>query len=345
MSPNQRWSDPRCTDLDMPYGGRFIELSDGRLFTVQNNTTLYSSDDGKTWEDGGPVYTGRKPGVPGSGPMIKTEDGVIVMLFADMSTFRSSSRGWIDAAGRAADDVRLDVWSVRSLDEGQTWQDRHRVLEGYCGAMINMIQMSRNGPIVAPIQDLWYDPDRNVQPVFTSGDNGKSWTKSNVIDLGGHGHHDGAMESIVIELNDRRVWMLIRTNWDYFWEAYSMDEGLSWRIIQPTDIDASSAPGYILRLASGRMVLVWNRLYPEGSTSYQRRAGAYSNVPGSWHREELSIAFSEDDGNSWTDPVVLAKEETGLSYPYIFERRPGELWITTGFQGALQVSIKEEEWV
>ena len=73
------------------------------------------------------------------------------------------------------------------------------------------------------------------------------------------------------------------------------------------------------------MVLVWNRLYPEGSTSYQRRAGAYSNVPGSWHREELSIAFSEDDGNSWTDPVVLAKEETGLSYPYIFERRPGEL--------------------
>ena len=100
--------------------------------------------------------------------------------------------------------------------------------------MINMIQMSRNGPIVAPIQDLWYDPDRNVQPVFTSGDNGKSWTKSNVIDLGGHGHHDGAMESIVIELNDRRVWMLIRTNWDYFWEAYSMDEGLSWRII-PAD--------------------------------------------------------------------------------------------------------------
>ena len=315
MPASQRWTDPRCTDLDMPYGGRFIELSDGRLFTVQNNTTLFSSDDGKTWEDGGPVYTGRKPGVPGSGPMIKTEDGVIVMLFADMSTFRSSSRGWNDAAGKAPDDVRLDVWSIRSLDEGQTWQDRHRVLEGYCGAMINMIQMSRNGPIVAPIQDLWYDPDRNVQPVFTSGDNGKSWTKSNVIDLGGHGHHDGAMESIVIELNDRRVWMLIRTNWDYFWEAYSMDEGLSWRVIQPTNIDASSAPGYILRLASGRMVLVWNRLYPEGATSYQRRAGAYSSEPGSWHREELSIAFSEDDGASWTDPVVLAKEETGPLLP------------------------------
>ncbi len=345
MPASQRWTDPRCTDLDMPYGGRFIELSDGRLFTVQNNTTLFSSDDGKTWEDGGPVYTGRKPGVPRSGPMIKTEDGAIVMLFADMSTFRSSSRGWNDAAGKAPDDVRLDVWSIRSLDEGQTWQDRHRVLEGYCGAMINMIQMSRNGPIVAPIQDLWYDPDRNVQPVFTSGDNGKTWTKSNVIDLGGHGHHDGAMESIVIELNDRRVWMLIRTNWDYFWEAYSMDEGLSWRVIQPTNIDASSAPGYILRLASGRMVLVWNRLYPVGATSYQRRAGAYSSEPGSWHREELSIAFSEDDGASWTDPVVLAKEETGLSYPYVFERRPGELWITTGFQGALQVSIKEEEWV
>lgn len=345
MSESKRWIDPRCTVLDLPYSGPFVELGDGRIFTVEENTTLYSSDEGKNWTDRGKAYTGRKPGIPGSCKLIRTEDGVVVMVYMDYSTAKSSATGWNDANGKAADDKRLDIWSIRSLDEGETWQDRHRILEGYCGALLNMIQMSRNGPIVVPVMDMWPDPDRIVQGVFTSGDNGKSWTKSNFIDLGGHGHHDGAMESIVVELNDRKLWMLIRTSWDYFWEAYSMDEGLSWRIIQPTNIDASSAPGDILRLASGRIVLVWNRLYPEGKDTYLRRSGAYSSEPASWHREELSIAFSEDDGGTWSDPVVMARDETGLSYPHIFERRPGEIWVTTGFQGALRVSTKEEDWV
>ena len=41
---------------------------------------------------------------------------------------------------------------------------------------------------------------------------------------------------------------------------------------------------------------------------------------------------SQDDGKTWTKPVVLARQKDGqLSYPYCLERRPGELWVIAGF--------------
>ena len=108
-------------------------------------------------------------------------------------------------------------------------------------------------------------------------------------------------------------------------------------------IEASTSPAYLARLASGRMVLLWNRLYPEGQDSFLRRSKPYSEVEASWHREELSMAFSEDEGNTRTEPLVVAREkDTWISYPYLFEPRPGLLWITT-LQGDLKVSAQEED--
>lgn len=68
---------------------------------------------------------------------------------------------------------------------------------------------------------------------------------------------------MVVELTDGRLMMLIRTNLDQFWRAYSDDGGLYWRTIGPSGIDVSSAPGWLARLRSGRVVLVWNRLNSE----------------------------------------------------------------------------------
>ena len=49
----------------------------------------------------------------------------------------------------------------------------------------------------------------------------------------------------------------------------------------------------------------------------------------SWHREELSIALSEDDTRTWAEPVAISRQKDGqIGYPFIFE--PGELWITAG---------------
>jgi hypothetical protein len=142
--------------------------------------------------------------------------------------------------------------------------------------------------------------------------------------------------------------MLLRTNLDLFWSAYSSDNGLSWRVLHPSDLDASSAPGYLIRLASGRLALVWNRLYPQGQTSCPRRGGQLCEAQASWHRAELSFALSEDDGQSWGAPVVIARESGGsLSYPYLYERRPGLLWVFTHFgsKPPLRISLREGGFV
>ena len=366
-----RWIDPRCAELDLPPGiaGPFVEMADGSLMTVDGNATRVSQDNGSSWSDPRPIYEGPKPGIPGvSSPfldeigdrmgwlVLRTHDGTLVLLYIDRSTHLFA---WDDSTGKPVANLRADVWAIRSLDKGQTWVDRQMIMEGYCGALITMIQ-TKSGKVVVPVQQMMYDPGRSGTQTFVSADDGKTWKRSNIIDLGGHGHHDGGFEATLAELGDGRLLMLIRTPLDQFWQALSTDEGLSWRVIRPTGIDASNAPGYLARLASGRLVFVWNWLYPQGENGYVRSSGQSTQVMSSHHREELSIAFSEDDSSTWNEPVVLAVQKRGspplvldarrkvnmdgLSYPWVYERRPGELWVTSRFQGHLRVSINEEDF-
>jgi len=324
--------------------GPFARLADGSVMTVRDNATLVTGDGGRTWSEPRIMYRGSGPGRPSrSGELVRTRDGVLVYVYMDLENFKWS---WSVAKREAGREIALDVWVIRSLNEGRTWVGRKRIFEGYCGALIDMIETS-TGEIVVPVQRLVPDPSRHAICVYVSGDSGKSWAPSNVIDLGGHGHHDGAMEPTLVELADGRLWMLIRTNLDQFWEAYSSDKGRSWRVIEPSGIDASSSPGYMLRLASGRLALVWNRLLATGRKRYVGRGGdcQLSANPASWQREELSLAFSEDDGKSWSEPaVVLRVKGGGPSYPCIFEPGPGELWISSRFGDRLLMSLLESDF-
>ena len=346
MTDHDRWElDPRCTRLpDFPEGvsGQFVRLENGDLLAVKDNTTIVSKDDGVSWSKRGPVHDGPKPG-PGIPSkhyvLVQTESGTTVMVYMDSA----EKWGWDDDTGKADPDVRIDVWSARSLDGGQTWRDRHMIMQGYCGALITMIQLS-SGEIVVPVSDLLRDPDRVAVMSYVTEDDGKSWRQGNIIDLGGHGHHDGAMEPTLAELKDGSVLMLIRTNLDYLWEARSLNKGRYWRVIQPTKIDASSAPASIRRLDSGRLCLVWNRLYLQGMNSGPRRGGQYSEVEASWQRTEISIAFSEDEAQSWTEPQVFLSlhGRYGFAYPSIFEPSPGLLWINSRYRA---VSLREQDFV
>ena len=150
--------------------------------------------------------------------------------------------------------------------------------------------------------------------------------------------------------------MLIRTNLGFLWEALSDDGGRYWRTLRQSRIDASSSPGQLVRLRSGRLVLVWNRQNPEDRVWPLGTPGEqHSEFPSSWHREELSIALTEDNGNTWSRPIVLASMKGGqLSYPQVLERRAGELWVIPGFASrrwfnedpiALGMGVREEELV
>ena len=333
--------DPRCTPLDLPENmhADMVNLADGSILTVIDNTVLVSEDGGKSWLERGPVYTGPRPGVPRSGMLLRTQNDWVVMVYVDTGAFIWN---WNDETRSADPNARLDVWAIRSPDGGKTWLDRQRIYEGYCGALMNMVELDRGG-IVAPVQVFLRDPDRHAMSSYRSEDDGLTWSHANIIDMGGNGHHDGAMEATIAELTNGSLVMLIRTNFDYFWESISTDQGRSWRILQRSGLDASSAPGRLLRLASGRLCLVWNRLQASDGSPPERRSGQYSEAEASWFRDELSIAFSEDNAQSWSEPEVVATrhERPFPCYPRMFEPSPGVVWVTAG---AMKFSLNEADF-
>ena len=340
------WTDPRCQQLPTDQDGPFVLLNDGSILTVEGNSAHFSSDDGQTWTQSGPLLEDRDPQIHREWRVLQqTNLGAIVLVFMDISSRKWS---WDKKTNEPATDVFTEVWSLRTLDEGKTWVDPRLLSSHYCGAIVDITQ-TQSGRIVVPVMRILRNPGRHAFVTYISDDQGQSWSSSNIIDLGGHGHHDGAIEPTLVELRDGRLWALIRTNLDRFWEAFSHDQGLSWRVIQPSKIDSSSAPGYMTRLTSGRLVLAWNRLYPKGMSAKEwnsrpgsRRSFPYSRVPGSSQREELSIAFSDDDGKTWSNPQVIARQSEGwLSYPYIFERHTGELWLTTHYAGTSKGANKK----
>ena len=339
LAEEARWVNPLCQPLPIDRNGPFLTMPDGELLTVDAKGLRRSKDEGKTWSEPTPVCEGVNPTEPASFYLLRTKSGALVLVYLDMANYNFV---WDDKAGEPKEGCRLEMWAIRSLDGGKTWVDRQRLLDGYNANFFGLIQ-TKAGGIVVTAEHLVSKPGHWVACSFRSQDDGKTWNRSNLIDMGGHGHHDGATEPTVAELSDGRLLMLIRTNLDRFWQAFSEDDGRYWRTIQPSAIDASSSPGHLVRLASGRLVLVWNRLNPaSGEVVPKSEPSVSSEGPMSWYRDELSIAFSDDDAKTWTKPMVLARQKNGLSYPYVFERRPGELWFFAGFGGPLRLQAKEE---
>ncbi len=326
--------------------GPFIHLADGSILTVDSNKSCISTDGAKTWTEYQIFSDTTTFNMAPPRLIIRTKGDIIIMAFVNLK--ERANWNWRKDIHDSQGAI-LPTYAISSLDGGKTWQDVQKLHDDWTGSIRDIIETS-DGSIVFTSMIMRHNPGHHTVLTYTSKDEGKTWTASNIIDLGGTGNHSGVMESTVAQLKDGRLWMLLRTNWGNFWQTFSDDDGLTWKEVGPTDIDASSSPGLLRRLQSGRLVLVWNRLFPEGKKEYSLRGGDgnLAEVPASWQREELSIMFSDDDGKTWSKPTVIArvtKKDTQLSYPSIFEAKPGELWITTRFQGDLTIKLFEKDFL
>lgn len=327
---------PRAEALPGLPMGPFVTLADGSVLAVDESRVLISKDDGHTWS-ARPLFTQPdKYQVRDERALFRTRDGTVILAFLNN---KEMVLKWDQAKGGPQPGCRLPVYITRSNDDGKTWEEPKLLQEGWCGELHSMIQL-KSGRIVLGSQIAVASPGRHVSFTFASDDEGKTWKKSNTIDLGeygGYGDHGGGIEATLAQLHDGRLWMLLRTPRGRFSEAFSTDEGLTWKDIQPSRIESSDSPGQLCRLQSGRLVLFWNR-YIDAAKKTGRR-------------EQLSLAFSEDEGKTWTSPVVIAYDpvkpgqkanDRWLSYPYAYEHIPGELWITT-MQGPLRIKLLEDD--
>lgn len=335
--------DPRLTWKPALRKANYVTLGDGRLAYMTGPDLLITGDNGTTWDRRNGVINSEAYGETlgfGGAMLLRTKDDSLVAVMTNSKNYVHLE--WDEETNKATAGTR-EVWTMRSEDEGESWIDVQRIYPGYCGALVDMIQTS-TGNIVVPVQEFDVNTNRHITRAYVSSDDGKTWERGNTLDIGGRGNHDGAFEPTLAEVDGGKLVMLMRTNLDYLWKATSDLEGRYWRETSPSQFDASSSPAFMLKLKSGRVALVWNRVHPEGKTSYRRRVGKWSEVPVSWHREEVSLSIGNSSGTEWTEPVVIAKKPgLWMAYPYLFEPTPGTLWVFAS--GGLSASFEESDFV
>jgi predicted neuraminidase len=151
-----------------------------------------------------------------------------------------------------------------------------------------------------PIHE-WFAGDKQLQGVGISADGGKTWKLHGAVAA-----PPWALENMIVELRDGRLWMLIRTGAGVLWQSHSSDQGKTWSAGSATTIASPGSRFFIRRLASGNLLLV----------NHYKFNG----------RSHLTAKVSADDGKTWTEGLLL-DQRSGVSYPDGVQAEDGVIWI------------------
>ena len=317
---------PKASALPFTHQGPFVATAAGGVICVDAKNALLSTDEGLTWTQTPLFSEPAKFTVSSERALLRTREGVIISSWMNL-TERAQPKGWRWGEKAVSwQEFVLPTYTCRSTDDGQTWEAPVKLSDPWCGCIHSLIQM-KSGRIVLVGQEIipqW----RHATVMWVSDDLGKSWQRGDMLDYGVGTHdHAGSLEGSVIERRDGSLYLLLRTESGFLWEATSRD-GLKWEGLKQTTIPSVTCCPQMARLSDGRIALLWN-----APPRHDPKSGA--------SRSELSLAFSEDETATWSKPVIVAANHAPggrVSYPYIYERKPGELWITT-MQGDLRMKI------
>ncbi|MBE6976095.1 MAG: helix-turn-helix domain-containing protein [Ruminococcaceae bacterium] len=138
--------------------------------------------------------------------------------------------------------------------------------------------------------------------VYKTSDNGKTFVRLGRADVYKR-HFD---EHMVLELQDGRLWMLVRTFYG-IGQAFSSDRGKTWSTDSDSGLGGPSSRFHICRLKSGRILLI-------NHVDFDKR-------------NNLMALLSEDDGKTWCARLMLDPRGE-VSYPDVKEADHGYIYIT-----------------
>ena len=249
---------------------------------------------------------------------------------------------WIDPKGRLwyvfnrgnKDTAQHDVWA-RICDEPDAktpvFSAEFRVgFEGPYAFRMNKPTVLSSGEWIMPVTHAteriegWFAGPKQLQGVGISTDEGKTWKLHGALKA-----PDWALECMITELKDGRLWLLTRTGGGVLWQSHSSDMGRTWSEAVPSTIKNPGSRFFIRRLASGNLLLV-----------------NHFNFKG---RNNLTAQISTDDGATWCDGLLL-DERNNVSYPDGVQDKDGFIWITydrdrQGDGEILLAKFKEEDVV
>lgn len=189
------------------------------------------------------------------------------------------------------------------------------------GEWIMPVTLAKN-PVHAWSTGYNEQQEPTLHGVGISTDEGKTWKLHGAV-----ASKPWALENMITELKDGRLWMLIRTSSGVLWQSYSSDKGRTWSEAKASTIANPGSRFFIRRLASGNLLLV-----------------NHYNFTG---RSHLTAQISTDDGATWNDGLLL-DERKGVSYPDGAQDKDGLIWITYdrdrgGAGEILLAKFKEED--
>jgi hypothetical protein len=324
---------------------------------VQDLKCSISKDSGRTWGELHSLFTlpSEEGGFGFHEVLVDPSGEVHFMLMNDANTGMLRARE--PKPGRPAvesrDKQRIDIWHIRSTDGRTKWTKPKRIWEGRVSDLQSAIQL-RSGRILLPFGDTvksrsWKDRgegfaaftyfgDFDTRAIY-SDDLGETWqTSKSVLRVptpNNFGDY-GAIEPVVTQLSDGRVWMLIRTQTGRLWQSFSRD-GSEWSPPEPTGFLSSDSPAAFARLDEKRLVMLWNNCqrYPYGQGG----------------RHVLHAAITDDDGKTWRGRREVLRDpyrvdpapkdgDFGVSYPYPVVAPDGRvlysMWVQTGIGRSIE---------
>lgn len=192
-----------------------------------------------------------------------------------------SGSGWTDSL----------LVCIKSSDDGKTWSTPVLVTpERGIMCRSRMLRM-RNGTLLLPV----YHERQWIPLVLKSRDDGLSWTMRGDTTMSGR-----AIQPTLTELSDGGVAMYMRTTAGNIFVSHSFNGGESWTAACTTPLPNPNSSISVIRMSQATLIMAYN--------------------PSSTTRNTLAIATSDDDGQSWSAPHVIATSKHGeYSYPTLFE--------------------------
>lgn len=328
-----------------------VERSDGAVEVYfitkpasDSVSCLRSEDGGLTWSEPRLAFT-----LPGKAyyavQALEAADGSLQAVYHLLGEGPGGYRGRL-----------YEVYHTQCRPGETTWSPPRKVVPGYVGSIRGFTQLQSGRLVLAVAQAV---PERLQPPpsgpdlgwhdtrVFTSDDLGGSWRESpdrlQVTLHSPNATRYGAIEPVLLEMRDKRVWMLVRDRQGRLWQSYSEDGALRWPPLERTRFISSDSPAELLRLRDGRILLLLN--------ACQNWTNPRSYAMGG--REVLQAALSDDEGHSWRgfrevlhETQELTRGDRGAAYASAVQNREGKLVVVSGQgEGKRAIFLLDPAWL
>ena len=284
--------------------GDFITLKDGRILFVYSHYTGSSGDDhgnaflaGRYSSDNGETWTG-------DDVRIVEQEGKMNVMSVSLLRLQNGEIALFYLRKNSVTDC---IPMIRiSKDESVTWSEPLACItdrEGYFVLNNNRVIQLHNGRLLFAVARHQSPGEKNASDIgqiwsYYSDDNGQTW-KSGME--AGNPSGIATQEPGLAELKNGDILMFLRTRSGVQYFSYSKDKGETWSNVKPGNIKSPCSPASIVRIPStGDLLLVWN-----DNGADQKRT-------------PLNIAFSKDEGNTWSNEKILKDNPEGVyCYPAV----------------------------